>query len=58
MKNARAVMKEFLARGEEESEVEGEDEDMELGNNREEDLDGLAFSNSSTLWELSSSLKD
>jgi hypothetical protein len=49
MKNARAVVKELLVRGEEESEVEGEDEDMELGNGGEEDLDELAFGNSSAL---------
>jgi hypothetical protein len=38
-----------LARDEEESEVERKDENMELGNNKEEDLDKLAFNNSSTL---------
>jgi hypothetical protein len=43
LKNARAVVKELLVRGEEESEVKGKDEDMELGGGREEDLDELAF---------------
>jgi hypothetical protein len=49
MKNARAVVKEFLVGGKEESEVEGEDEDMGLGNGKEEDLDELAFNSSDTL---------
>jgi hypothetical protein len=58
LKNARAVVKELLAGGEEESEVEGEDEDMELGGGGEEDLDELAFGGSGAPWELSSDLKD
>jgi hypothetical protein len=49
MKNARAVIKELLIRGEEESEVEREDEDMELNGNEEEDLDKLAFCSFGTL---------
>jgi hypothetical protein len=42
-------VKELLIRGEEESEVKGKDENIELGGGKEEDLDELAFSNSSAL---------
>jgi hypothetical protein len=43
------MVKELLIGAEEESEVEGEDEDMELNGGKEEDLDELAFGGSSTL---------
>jgi hypothetical protein len=43
MKNARVIMKELLIRGKEKN------EDMELNGSKEEDLDELAFGNSSAL---------
>jgi hypothetical protein len=43
------VVKELLARDEEESEVKGEDKDMELNGGKEEDLDELAFNGFSAL---------
>jgi hypothetical protein len=43
MKNAWAMIKELLVRGKEKSEVKGKDEDMELNDNKEEDLNKLAF---------------